>query len=173
MFTELLTGLGLQFTYPLDVVAVYGAIVATASVVFSCIKLWLDRARVHVSHQDGMMIMNSPHFDENTLYFTISVRNRGRRTVAIGNVRSQFVDGTACLVSDSVSGRQKKVLSEENPRIEFYAEKSLLDISKIIYIQVFDETGREYREYLTRFPTFRRWLHILTHDKKMLREEKL
>lgn len=162
---DFLPKIGLEVKYPLDAVAVYGAVVATASVIFSSIKIWQDRARVTVSPQRGMLLLGCPGFDEDVKHLAIHVFNKGRRIVAIGNVGLQMIDGSAFIVADSINARQEKIISEQKPRIDFYVREEYVDFDKALYIQVFDEVGREYRYYFTKFPTFKKWIYWLVKKR--------
>ena len=146
-------------TYSINItaesVAWYGAIVATASVIFSGINLWRDRSRIKISHTKSW-VMNTPTYDPNELYFNIEVRNVGRRTVALGNVGIKLFDGSALLLPDSFNNRVNKVLTEQNPRANFLTVNKDIDFTKTHYITVFDEAGREYRKYFSHFPTFKK-----------------
>jgi hypothetical protein len=146
-------------TYSINItaesVAWYGAIVATASVIFSGINLWRDRSRIKISHTKSW-VMNTPTYDPNELYFNIEVRNVGRRTIALGNVGIKLFDGSALLLPDSFNNRVNKILTEQNPRANFLTVHKDIDFTKTHYITVFDEAGREYRKYFSHFPTFKK-----------------
>lgn len=145
-------------------VAWYGAIVATASVIFSGINLWRDRSRIKISHSKSY-VMNAPGYDTNELYFDIQVRNIGRRTIALGNIGIKLLDGSTLLLSDSFNERVNKVLTEQNPRTNFLTLNKEIDFTKAHYIAVFDEAGREYRKYFSKFPTFKKWLYPINRRK--------
>jgi hypothetical protein len=145
-------------------VAWYGAIVATASVIFSGINLWRDRSRIKISHSKSY-VMNAPGYDPNELYFDVQVRNVGRRTVALGNIGIKLFDGSALILPDSFNKRVNKVLTEQNPRTNFLTLDREIDFTKAHYITVFDEAGREYRRYFSKFPTFKKWIYLLKRKK--------
>ncbi len=140
-----------------DAVAWYGAIVATISLVFSGITIWLDRSKIKISHSKSW-VPNVPGYDPHELYFDIQVRNVGRRTVALGNVGIKLFDGSALLLADSFNVRVNKILTEQNPRTNFLTKVKDIDFTKTHYITVFDEKGREYRKYFSHFPTFKKWI---------------
>ena len=147
-------------TYSINItaesVAWYGAIVATISVIFSGINLWRDRAKIKISHSQSWV--HAPGYDANELYFDIQVRNVGRRTVALGNVGIKQFDGSSLLLAASFDKRINKVLTEQNPRTNFLTPVKEIDFNKAHYIAVFDETGKEYRKYLSKIPTFKKWM---------------
>ncbi len=143
-------------------VAWYGAIVATTAAIISLYVAIRDRSRVVISYQEKMWVMNSPLHDEHAEYFCVTVRNAGRRTVALGNVGIRLMNGSALLLSDSVDGSRNKVLSENNPRTEFLTKRDGLPATVEFYrIEVYDEAGGKHYKYFSRFPTVRWVRHRL------------
>lgn len=138
-----------------DAVAWYGAIVATISLIFSGITLWLDKGKIKISHSQSWV--HAPGYNPDELHFDIQVRNVGRRTVVLGNVGIKLFDGSALLLAAGFDKRINKVLTEQNPRVNFLTPVSQIDFTKAHYIVIYDEKGKEYRRYLSRFPTFKKW----------------
>jgi len=157
-----------QFKINTDVVAWYGAIVATSGLFLSGYNIFRDKAKVVVSYQKGMRFLNalSP-YSENKDYFIITATNKGRRPVAIGNVAIKYFSGETFILADSVSNQNERVITEEKPETKVVTDQSEIYFSKLYYIQVFDRAGREYRKYLGRFPTFKKfWYLIKNYAKK-------
>jgi hypothetical protein len=146
-------------TYSINItaesVAWYAAIVATISVIFSGINLWLDRSKIKISHSKSW-VPNVPGYDPNELYFDIQVRNVGRRTVPLGNVGIKLFDGSALLLAAGFDKRINKILTEQNPRTNFLTPVKEIDFTKAHYIVIYDEKGKEYRKYFSHIPTFKK-----------------
>ena len=162
----------ITFQISANSVAWYGAIVSTGALVVSAYNVWKDRARLHISYQKGMRVINAiPPFEEDKEYFVVTVRNRGQRPVALGNVGVRLFRGGALLLSSSVFDQSTRVLTEESPSADIHAEQDLLerDTSRFTnahYIEVYDRAGRQYRKYFSKFPTFRRLLYLITNHGK-------
>jgi hypothetical protein len=144
-----------QITISADTVAWYGAIVATASVIFSGINLWRDRPRIKILYRKSY-IHNAPIYDSNEPYLNIEVINIGRRTIPVGNVGIKLFDGSALLLDDSLIRSRNTVLTEQNPRTNFFVLYNIVDFAKSHYISIFDEAGREYKKYFSCIPTIRK-----------------
>ncbi|HWZ22249.1 MAG TPA: hypothetical protein VNW06_06315 [Cytophagaceae bacterium] len=149
-----------------DTVAWYGAIVATGALLVSAYNAWRDRARIKIKYQKGMFIINavSPYSEQKT-YFVINIINTGRRPVSIGNVGIRLFKGGALLLSDSLTS-VNRILTEEKPETQITTEQDLLDFSKVHYIEVYDKTGRQYRQYFHAFPTFKKVIYLIKNYGK-------
>ena len=145
-----------------DSVAWYGAIVATISMILVSYNVWRDRAKVIVRHQKGMKIINAiPPYSEDKDYLVVTITNKGRRPIRLGVVGLFCESGESLLLSNSLLDDPKNILNEENPEATVMAEQKDIDFLKVLYIQVFDKAGRSYKQYLSQFPTFRRfWYKI-------------
>lgn len=69
-----------------SIIAWYGALVATASIILSLYVVLRDRAKVKISFTPSSYVHNHPCYEAGTPYLDITVRNIGRRPVKIGNV---------------------------------------------------------------------------------------
>jgi len=141
-------------------VAWYGAIVATLSACVAIYNAWRDRAMIVITYQKRMKIMNAiPPLSEDKHYFIVTIRNRGRRAVSIGNAGIMYISGEYFLLGDSIHNiaNTNRVLTEEKPDTQIISEQEGVDFSKLYYIQVFDKAGREYRKYTSKIPTFKKW----------------
>lgn len=145
----------ITFQIPASTVAWYAAIVATVSAAASIYNAWKDRARIKITHQKGMRIMNAnPPYSEGMDYFMVHIVNTGRRPVAIGNVGVKYVSGETYILAGSIDNQNTRILTEEKPRTMIPTDQSLIDLSKLHCILVYDQAGREYKKYIHRFPTF-------------------
>ena len=153
-------------------VAWYAAIVSTVAAGISFHNAWRDRALVKITYQTSL-ILNAAQYDEKATYFTITVRNAGKRTVAIGNVGIRLYNNKVLLLTDSVMGRKNKVLSEEHPRTEFITKEDALPPRKYFYrIEVSDEAGRHYYKYFSQMPTARKVWHTCLKSVKKSKSKK-
>ncbi len=149
-----------------NTVAWYGAVVATGALLVSSYNAWIDRPRINIKYQKGMLIINAaPLYSEDLTYFVITITNAGRRPVAIGNVGIMLFKGGALLLSDSLNG-VNRVLTEEQPETQITTEQDLLDFSKVYYIVVYDKAGREYRKYFNRLPSLKKLLFLIKNYGK-------
>ena len=140
-----------------DAVAWYGAIVSTIGFVLGGYLAWRDRPRISITIQPDVRLMNVPPYDPNKTYINITVRNRGRRPVKISTAYLKLHDDAGYfLVSDSLYQHVERVLTEENPRTNFFVEQNLIDPTKIEYALVIDETGRTSIKYHRRGAWLRR-----------------
>ena len=144
-------------TITVEVVAWYAAIVSTVSPLFSGLSAWRDRARLSITIRPDVQIRNVPQYDPNKTYIDITIRNRGRRAVKISTVAlKQFEKEGYIMLNDSVHQHMPRVLTEENPRTNFFVEQSLVEPSTIEYAIVHDEAGRMYIKHHRRGARFRR-----------------
>lgn len=135
-------------------VAWYAAIIGTISLVTSIYLALRDRAKIRIKYQRDMAVMNSPLYDRNKTYFNVTVTNIGRRPIRISNtgVRTVGRERKFALFADSVMRHTNKVLTEENPYVDFMMEQDEDLLNSAWYIVVYDGTGREYRKYMHRLP---------------------
>ncbi len=147
-------------------VAWYGAIVATISAIVGIINALRDRARVDISFQKGLMLVNAraPYTDDKT-YFAVNITNKGRRPVAIGNVGVKYISGETFILAGSLDNQETRVLTEEKPRTMILTAEETLDLTKLHTILVYDLSGREYIKHLYMFPGFRRLIFYLKNLK--------
>lgn len=140
-----------------SVVAWYGAIVATTSALISFIHFLRDRAKIKVECRSDMQIAgNTGPYSPDKTYFNVTVINRGRRPVNITKaaIRNLGTYKKFLLLTDSFSSSRNRVLTEDNPTTEFFIVQSEALLDSSLYVCVYDATGREYRKYLHRFPSF-------------------
>lgn len=147
-------------------VAWYGAIVATFGFIFSTYNILRDRAKIRISYRRNSVVMNYPPYDHNKKYITISVVNKGRRTVRIGNVAVKlFCTKGYTLVNDSIVGGRNQILTEENPQTVFFIEEECIKFDNAYCIFVYDGAGREYKKYTRILPTLSWVLHWMKNKK--------
>jgi len=139
-------------------VAWYAAIVATISAFVILLNYLRDRPKIKIKYMNNAKILppGSIH-DPSKTYFNISVINRGRRAIRIETAALKIISKEGhFILTDSFLKNRIRVLTEEKPRTEFFVDQSLLDISKISYIVVYDGIGGKYKKYVQRFPSLRK-----------------
>jgi hypothetical protein len=149
-------------------VAWYGAIVATASFCFSAFQIWRDSSRIKILFEKGINLYNaSPLYEEGVDYIAVTVINKGRRPVRISQA-NVFIIGkkNRFLLTDSFADHRIQILTEENPKTQFFAKAADFDVDKIFKIVVVDATGNNYIKYVKKIPTF---LRIYYHLKKIIK----
>jgi len=147
-----------------DMVAWYGAIVATTSVLFSGYNIYRDRPRLKIQFQRNLRIINAVlPYEEDKDYFSIIVINKGQRTTSIGNVGIKLYTKGSLIITDCFTHGKNKILNEQNPRVEFLTREEEINFHNCYYIQVFDQTGKTYRKYFSHFPTFARIIYLMSH----------
>jgi hypothetical protein len=138
-------------------VAWYAAIVATISMFVSLIQLWRDRAKIRIEYSRDMKIIGTTGpYSPDTIYFNVTVINKGRRPINITKaaIRNLGSKKKFLVLNDSFSPARNRVLTEDNPTAEFFVEQGAAMLDSAFYISVHDATGRKYKKYLHRFPTF-------------------
>jgi len=158
-----------SITITASTVAWYAAVMATASAFVSFYNILRDRAKIIISHQKGMKMINpAPGFSAEKNYVIVTVRNKGRRPISLGNAAFATINGEALIITDSFmnTSGDNRILTEENPEGKFIVDPEGIDFSEILYIQVFDKAGREYRKYMCKLPTFRKFLYKFRKQPK-------
>jgi hypothetical protein len=106
-----------------SVVAWYAAIVSTLGLGIALYTTWHDQARLRISITPNMMLRNVPQYDPNKAYIDITFRNRGRRPARISTISLKlFRTKGYILVSDTLFQHANRVLTEENPRTNFFVD---------------------------------------------------
>ncbi len=138
-----------------NIVGWYGAIVASLSVVFSAYQVWRDSSRIKIYLETGLHFHNAPPlYEEGVNYVGVSVINKGRRPIKITHATFLILgEENRLLLTDSFSNHRVQVLTEENPKTQFFAKEELVDIDKIWCIVITDGTGKDHKKYTKKFPT--------------------
>ena len=144
----------------INILGLYGSIVATLSIFLSLYNLLRDRARISIKCQtdqyllgDGASVLYNQK-DPSQKYIIITVINKGRRPIKIEQAAFKiFRQKKWSILVDSFSLHRPKVINEEMPQTTFIAEQQLIDFKNVIYIRVQDGAGRVYRKYIKKFPT--------------------
>jgi hypothetical protein len=149
-----------------NAVAWYAAIVSTIGLLISLYTVWKDRPHIRISITPDMRVINVPPYNPNKYYIDVTIRNRGRRPTKISTVFLKLYRTKGyILLSDSLYGHVNRVLTEENPRANFFVEQNLIDPKRIEYVLVCDDAGHVHIKYYRWLAFVRRfvskWLYEL------------
>jgi hypothetical protein len=128
----------MQNQVPTNLVAWYGAIVATGSLLIHFLNFRRDRAKLKVTATANM------HGDERGPVILIEVANVGRRPVTLKTLPYFTVRGTKAGMIIGGDWQPKASLSE-GERAAIIAVQKNLDLNALKSIVVTDETGRVWR----------------------------
>ncbi len=134
-----------DITISANVVAWYGAIVATVSGLMGGYAIWRDRTKLKVSVSPSMNIMPLPSgSDPNAAFVVVKVANVGRRPIHLENAHFKpRTKGKKWLVVFT-PWRPGPILNEGQSATTFVdrSELSLADMESII---VYDQAGRSWK----------------------------
>jgi len=144
----------------INILGLYGSIVATVSIFLSLYNLFRDRARISIKCEKDQYLLGDGaraiynQKDPKQKYIVITVINKGRRPIKIEQAAFKiFRQKERSILVDSFSLHRPKVINEETPQTTFIAEQQLIDFKNVIYIRVQDGAGRIYKKYIKKFPT--------------------
>ncbi len=153
-----------------NVVAWYGAIVATAGFIFSAYSIWRDSVRLKITIEKDLRFYNTHGlYKENVDYVRVTVVNRGRRPVKITQAEILTLNSTKrLLLTDNFAKHRVQVLTEDEPKTQFFIESSMVNFDKIYCVIIGDGANRLYKKYTKIFPTVLKIYYKFrkNHDKK-------
>jgi len=133
----------MNITITAEVVAWYGAIVGTGSLVVGALNAWRDRARVAVRARPGYRVQNAPGYSPDKLYVAVTVANRGRRPVTISHVWMERADSQEkILLSDSFLQGNREIT--EGKATQYLMDQAGLDLGTIKRVYAGDQAGRRW-----------------------------
>lgn len=164
------------FTISLSVnsVAWYGTIVATLSFGFSAYQIWRDSSRLSIVIEKNLNFFNSESlYKENIDYIGVIVTNKGRRAIRVDQARLvTFYEKNQLLLWDSFVDHRNKILTEKNPKTQFFIESSEVDFDKIKCAVIVDGTGKKHKKYTKLLPTFSEYYFVLKNKLNYLKNNK-
>ncbi len=134
-----------SFQITASAVAWYGAIVATISLLISLYKVWVDRSNVEVYGWPNAIIQG-----DNRKHVFIEVVNNGRRPVTITKMGLTLYDGKKAIVVGSL--KDQELTEGRRTAVTTYQD---FDPNSIKYLWALDASGKMYKKYMSRFPTFK------------------
>ncbi len=133
-----------------EIVAWYGAIMATLAVGISGWVAWRDRPRIVVSALAGYRVTPGGPYDPTKEYILITVSNGGRRPRTIDKVGLKLRRGDRkhIMAVDSVlKGPQE--LTEGRSSL-WIIEQGEIPLDDVEYAWAYDQTGKQFRGNLQR-----------------------
>lgn len=129
-------------------VAWYGAIIATISIVIEAISVIRDKAKIKLKIENNQKIIGkngSWPYKENTDYTSISVINFGRRNVIIDIIGAWYTDDSGIIAVDIINSGPREL--PEGKRINSLIEQNKIDFKKVLFFYAKDATGKKYKKY--------------------------
>ena len=158
-----------------DVVAFWGAITGTISLVVAYFTYKRDDIKIEVDVKKGWRVINSPDHNSDEDQVVLSVANKGRRPVTITKAGYVFLKRNGGVIwSDSMIYGSRELLEGKSADY-IMSQKKIEDFSEISYFAAYDAIGNAYKKYVT--PFYIRgfyWLIFALHlkKKKEMKEEK-
>lgn len=153
-----------------NVVAWYGAVVATAGFIFSAYSVWRDSARLKISISRKINLYNTNGlYKKNVDYIGVTVVNRGRRPIKISSAELLILGNKNRLfLTDSLFDHRIQTITEDEPKKQFFVEEKDVDFDKIYCVVVKDGAKRVYKKYTKKFPTILKVYYKIrkNYDKK-------
>lgn len=144
-----------------DLVALWGAITGTVSLMIGIFTYFRDASKIKLEFKSGWQVKNSPQYDPNELYSSLTVSNIGRRPVTIVKAGYIFLKKNGgAILSDSMIYGSKELLEGKN--VDFLLkEKDMDGLSEINYFVAYDAVGNTYKKFVS--PIYSRFLYWLLH----------
>lgn len=144
-----------------DMISLWGAGLSTFLGIIKLIEFYRDKAKIKIIFEKNKKILNNNSYDINKKYFIIKAINLGRRPIKIIKAGMEFTleNKNGAILAESFL--KNKILKEEDRSVAFIGEQNNTDFKKILYVYVEDDTGKKYKKYLHKIPTFwyfHRWL---------------
>lgn len=149
-----------------NAVAWYGGVVSTISLAASLYVIWRNRARIKIEFSPNAGVFDiSPSGalqSDDKEYVSVDIINVGHRPTRIEAVAFLYAGSKKnYLIKSSLSSLSNKVLTEEAPRITYPVSKSEVNTQMLYGIVVSDGTGRKFKKYTKKFPSFFRiWMWL-------------
>lgn len=149
-------------------VAIIGAVTGITGLLLSLLNYYRDRAKIKINFKTGWRFIGPvAPYKNNVLYDCITVINVGRRSIKIekaGACVKKTEKGNQIIISDSMMQFKNRILTEENPSVDFYYESSVKSHDDIYYFVIYDGKGKKYRKWIHPYKYFSDRIKE-THDK--------
>jgi len=134
-----------------DLVAFWGAITGTVSLIIAFFTFNRDRAKIELGIKRNWKVVNSPNYNQDDYYLVITIYNKGRRTATITNVGFVYLKREGgVILSDSVIFGSRE-LAEGKSTDYLIEEKKMDDFPDIEYFVAYDAIGNGYKKYVSPF----------------------
>ena len=155
----------MPITITSDWIALYAAIIGTGGFVISLFNYLRERRNIKIKINKAMRL-EQDNFEN--IYVLIEVINKSYNDDVISGVfYFTYYDEESIIKNQWYVFRQNDIiLNKEIPCGYFQIEKSKLGNKKIHSIIIKDFRGNTYIKYTSKFPTFKKWLFILSFHIK-------
>lgn len=128
-----------------NIVAWYAAVISTSLLILEIIKYFKDKSHVVLKCEAGQRIINSDIYDPDKDHMMITVINKGRRPVTIGNVGYIYKGekSKGGILNDSLINGNRELT--EGKSTQYLFQEALLDLKKVKYFVAYDKTGKIYK----------------------------
>ena len=135
-----------------NIIALYGAILATISLLIGIYKIWIDRPRLKFSVDREYEILGTDtngsfkNIEPGKTFWMIQIINIGRQSIIINSIGIEWRDrkGGALISKDYNGLVQCFELKSGNSR-QIVINSALLDINRVKNIYARDATGKSHR----------------------------
>ena len=135
----------MNITIPVDAVAWYAAIVATASAFVVGYAIWRDRTKLRVTVMPSMKIFPTPDgHEQDATFAVIKAANTGRRPIHLGDAHlmpREKGNKAAMLTAPWLPGPQL----DEGQSASTYVDLADLDLRDFGFAVVYDGTGKGWK----------------------------
>jgi len=154
-----------------DVVAFWGAITGTISLVVAYFTYKRDDIKIKVDVKKGWRVVRSSDHDPNEDQVVVTVSNKGRRPVTITKIAYQFLKKDFGVIwADSMQFGSRELI--EGKSTDYIMLQSKIDdFSEISYFSAYDAVGNAYKKYVT--PFYKRFFYWIIFSLHLKKKEKL
>lgn len=138
-------------------VAVLGAITGTISLIWNITK---EIIKVKITFRKSMQIMGDGKYDQNKLYFVLTVINKGRIPLKITKAGYKTIieekKGEGCweTMSDSFAISEERILTDIHPLTDFLLQEDLINLENVDFLWAEDGKKKRYNKQIRIFPSF-------------------
>jgi hypothetical protein len=128
-----------------------GTLSGVCALIITSIQFYLEIPRIKLGISE-MKTMNHPEYRDGTNICLITITNVGRRPIVVDKVYVKKVahPGKSFLFSDTFfQGQHSRTLDERNPTTQVLSKITRDEkLSDIIFLGMYDATGKHYYRYL-------------------------
>lgn len=154
-----------------DPIALIAVFISAASLVVSIVAIRSDNAKLHFTVRRGWKLLNAQTgYKTNTPYLSISVSNRGKRSIVVSTVGGQNLkDNSGFMLADSYRSGPREIKPAKSTT--YLIEMSLVQAHEkdkgIAYLYFTDGTNKTYRYSMT--PIYKRFFYWFVRKYKRTR----
>jgi hypothetical protein len=147
---------------PTGVIAVYGAILSTITLVIQLSDYFRDKAKVRVTIRKNMKTINDPRYRGMTLTI-VTATNVGRHPVTIQGFAKRYLFRKGQKATDAWLNDAPKIPEEitEGREVHAYVDQAGIDFGAISHWYCWDSAGGKHR--VNEAPWYKRWISELRY----------